>query len=67
MPATSPRCISSTARSGWPRSALADLGPEATARQIVEVVYADVDHAVWWAAELSVEAQLKYLRSPPTR
>jgi len=28
----------------------------------VEVVYADVDQAVWWAAELSVEAQLAYLR-----
>ena len=44
------------------RAALADLGPEATARQIVELVYADVDQAVWWAAELSVEAQLAYLR-----
>ncbi len=44
------------------RTALADIGPDATARQIVEVVYADVDHAVWWAAELSVEAQLAYLR-----
>jgi hypothetical protein len=27
------------------------------------VVYADVDPAVWWAAELSVEAQLAYLRA----
>lgn len=45
------------------RTALADLGPDATARQIVEVVYADVDQAVWWAAELSVEAQLTYLRA----
>jgi glyoxylase-like metal-dependent hydrolase (beta-lactamase superfamily II) len=44
------------------RAALADLGPDATARQIVEVVYADVDRAVWWAAELSVAAQLDYLR-----
>jgi glyoxylase-like metal-dependent hydrolase (beta-lactamase superfamily II) len=44
------------------RAALASLGPDATARQIVEVVYADVDQAVWWAAELSVEAQLAYLR-----
>ena len=43
------------------RSALATLGPDATARQIVEVVYADVDQAVWWAAELSVRAQLDYL------
>jgi hypothetical protein len=45
------------------RAALADLGPDATARDIVEVVYADVDHAVWWAAELSVRAQLDYLRA----
>jgi hypothetical protein len=28
----------------------------------VERVYADVDRAVWWAAELSVRAQLAYLR-----
>jgi glyoxylase-like metal-dependent hydrolase (beta-lactamase superfamily II) len=45
------------------RAALADLGPNATARQIVEIVYADVDKAVWFAADLSVEAQLAYLRS----
>jgi glyoxylase-like metal-dependent hydrolase (beta-lactamase superfamily II) len=44
------------------RAAAADLGPDVTARQIVEVVYADVDQAVWWAAEMSVEAQLAYLR-----
>jgi glyoxylase-like metal-dependent hydrolase (beta-lactamase superfamily II) len=44
------------------RGALESLGPNATARQIVEVVYADVDQAVWFAAELSVEAQLAYLR-----
>jgi glyoxylase-like metal-dependent hydrolase (beta-lactamase superfamily II) len=44
------------------RAALAQLGPEATARQIVEVVYADVDKSVWFAADLSVEAQLAYLR-----
>ena len=31
-------------------------------RQVVEVVYADVDPRVWWAAELSVQAQLTYLR-----
>jgi glyoxylase-like metal-dependent hydrolase (beta-lactamase superfamily II) len=47
------------------RRALADIGPDATARQIVEVVYADVDQAVWWAAELSVNAQLEYLLNPP--
>jgi glyoxylase-like metal-dependent hydrolase (beta-lactamase superfamily II) len=44
------------------RAALAQLGPDATARQIVEVVYADVDKSVWFAADLSVEAQLAYLR-----
>jgi len=36
----------------------------ATAREIVEQVYADVDQALWDAAELSVEAQLAYLRQP---
>jgi glyoxylase-like metal-dependent hydrolase (beta-lactamase superfamily II) len=45
------------------RAALAELGPDATPRQIVELVYADVDQAVWWAAELSVQAQLEYLRN----
>jgi glyoxylase-like metal-dependent hydrolase (beta-lactamase superfamily II) len=43
------------------RDALALLGPDATPRQVVEVVYADVDRSVWWAAELSVRAQLDYL------
>jgi glyoxylase-like metal-dependent hydrolase (beta-lactamase superfamily II) len=33
-----------------------------TPREIVEVVYADVDQALWPAAELSVRAQLEYLR-----
>jgi glyoxylase-like metal-dependent hydrolase (beta-lactamase superfamily II) len=47
------------------RSALVELGPDASARQIVELVYADVDEAVWWAAELSVKAQLDYLRTTP--
>ncbi|MDQ6849641.1 MAG: MBL fold metallo-hydrolase [Actinomycetota bacterium] len=45
------------------RAALDSLGPSAIAREIVETVYADVDHAVWPAAEMSVEAQLAYLRS----
>jgi glyoxylase-like metal-dependent hydrolase (beta-lactamase superfamily II) len=49
-------------RLGQVRAALAQLGPDATARQIVELVYADVDKSVWFAAELSVEAQLAYLR-----
>lgn len=33
-----------------------------TARDVVEVVYADVDPVLWPAAELSVRAQLEYLR-----
>ncbi len=44
------------------RSALDVLGTDATARQIVELVYADVDRALWPAAEWSVRAQLAYLR-----
>ena len=44
------------------RSALDRLGPDASARAVVEDVYRDVDRSVWWAAELSVQAQLAYLR-----
>ena len=44
------------------RGALVRLGPGATPRQVVEVVYADVDEALWPAADLSVAAQLEYLR-----
>lgn len=44
------------------REAVDELGPAATARQVVEVVYADVDTALWAPAELSVHAQLAYLR-----
>ncbi|TAM85679.1 MAG: MBL fold metallo-hydrolase, partial [Jatrophihabitans sp.] len=44
------------------RAALEVLGPGASARQVVEHVYVDVDRALWWAAELSVNAQLAYLR-----
>jgi glyoxylase-like metal-dependent hydrolase (beta-lactamase superfamily II) len=44
------------------RAALDELGPDATPRSIVEHVYTDVDRNVWWAAELSVRAQLAYLR-----
>ena len=43
------------------RSALADLGDDASARQIVEHVYTDVDEKLWRAAEWSVQAQLDYL------
>jgi glyoxylase-like metal-dependent hydrolase (beta-lactamase superfamily II) len=42
------------------RAALRDGA--STARQVVEVVYADVDRVLWPAAELSVRAQLDYLR-----
>ena len=34
----------------------------ALTRRIVEIVYADVDPVLWPAAELSVRAQLDYLR-----
>ncbi|MBA2323575.1 MAG: MBL fold metallo-hydrolase, partial [Pseudonocardiales bacterium] len=44
------------------RAALRELGREASARQIVELVYADVDPVLWPAAEWSVRAQLSYLR-----
>jgi glyoxylase-like metal-dependent hydrolase (beta-lactamase superfamily II)/8-oxo-dGTP pyrophosphatase MutT (NUDIX family) len=44
------------------RDALNVLGPEATPREIVEHVYADVDPVLWPAAEWSVNAQLAYLR-----
>ncbi len=42
--------------------ALEVLGPDATAREVVERVYADVDPVLWGAAELSVRAQLAHLR-----
>ncbi|BBZ46990.1 MBL fold metallo-hydrolase [Mycobacterium parmense] len=45
------------------RAALRDLGDDASARQIVEHVYVDVDEELWDAAEWSVQAQLNYLRS----
>ena len=45
------------------RRALATLGEDATARQIVELVYADVDRSLWTPAEWSVRAQLDYLRA----
>jgi glyoxylase-like metal-dependent hydrolase (beta-lactamase superfamily II) len=44
------------------RAALRELGEEATARQIVEHVYTDVDEKLWDAAEWSVQAQVNYLR-----
>jgi hypothetical protein len=38
------------------------LGDAATAREVVERVYADVDRVLWPAAEASVRAQLAYLQ-----
>jgi glyoxylase-like metal-dependent hydrolase (beta-lactamase superfamily II) len=45
------------------REALRVLGDDATARQVVEHVYTDVDEKLWDYAEWSVQAQLNYLRS----
>ena len=45
------------------RGALRQLGEDASARQIVEHVYTDVDEKLWPAAEWSVQAQLDYLRT----
>lgn len=47
-------------------AALAELGgsaEHAAPADVVRLVYADVDRALWPAAELSVRAQLDYLRS----
>ena len=44
------------------RAAVADLGPHAEPRAVVERVYTDVDPVLWPAADLSVAAQLAYLR-----
>ncbi len=44
------------------REALLTLGPDASARAVVEHVYTDVDPVLWGAAELSVRAQLEYLQ-----
>jgi hypothetical protein len=46
------------------RQALAEGGPDLTPVEVVRRVYADVDPALWPAAELSVRAQLAYLRAP---
>jgi glyoxylase-like metal-dependent hydrolase (beta-lactamase superfamily II) len=45
------------------RAALELLGAAATPWDVVETVYADVDRSLWPAAELSVRAQLAYLRA----
>lgn len=44
------------------RAALEVLGTGASAREIVEHVYADVERHLWPAAEASVQVQLTYLR-----
>ncbi len=44
------------------QAALDQLGPDAAAMDVVRVVYVDVDPVLWPAAELSVRAQLEYLR-----
>jgi glyoxylase-like metal-dependent hydrolase (beta-lactamase superfamily II) len=44
------------------REALRVLGDEASPREVVEHVYVDVDPVLWGAAELSVRAQLEFLR-----
>lgn len=46
------------------RAALA--AGDRTAREVVERVYADVPRTVWGAAEMSVQAQLEYLRQQPS-
>ncbi len=46
------------------RDSLRVLGPDTSARAVVEHVYTDVDPVLWGAAELSVRAQLEYLRAP---
>ena len=43
------------------RASGVDPADDALPRQVVEVVYADVDPVLWGAAELSVRAQLAYL------
>ena len=45
------------------RAALRVLGDDASARQVVEHVYTDVDEKLWDVAEWSVQAQLDYLRA----
>jgi Beta-lactamase associated winged helix domain len=55
-----------TTRRRFRREAQRALGVsavDATPRQVVELVYADVDPVLWPAAEWSVPAQLAYLAS----
>lgn len=50
-------------RLGQVRDAVA--AGDKTPMQVVERVYADVDRSVWFAAEMSVRAQLEYLAEQP--
>ena len=45
------------------RAALAELGPGATVGRVTDLVYAETDAAVRFAAEASVRAQLAYLHA----
>ncbi|MDT4996721.1 MAG: hypothetical protein QOD45_789 [Pseudonocardiales bacterium] len=45
------------------QAAVEQLAGDVTPRRVVEIVYADVDPVLWPAAELSVRAQLAYLRA----
>jgi glyoxylase-like metal-dependent hydrolase (beta-lactamase superfamily II) len=47
------------------RSALDQLGADATVQQVADAVYPDVDPAIRFAAEHSVRSQLDYLRERP--
>lgn len=49
-------------RLGQIREVVRAKGPDVDARTVVQIVYADVDRAVWPAADATVRAQLAYLR-----
>jgi glyoxylase-like metal-dependent hydrolase (beta-lactamase superfamily II) len=54
-------------RLGQVRAALGRLGGDATVGEVTDAVYADVDPSVRRAAEMSVAAQLDYLRGEAVR
>jgi len=59
------KALADFAHRGWLRlegKSVLILDPERLARRVVETVYADVDPVLWGAAELSVRAQIEYLR-----
>lgn len=45
------------------RQVVAALGPDATVEEVTDLVYADTDPAIRFAAEASMRAQLEYLES----